>query len=113
MNADGRKILAAQGVRAFGYGLTSVLLGASLKALGWSATQVGVLLAAVLAGTAVATILVGRYANQVGRRRLYALLFVALALTGVVYGITTAFWALSVAALVGALSTDVVESGPF
>jgi len=113
LNADGRKILAAQAVRAFGYGLTSVLLGASLKALGWSATQVGALLAAVLAGTAFATILVGRYANAVGRRRMYALLFGGLALTGLVYGLTAAFWALFGAALAGALSTDVVESGPF
>src|SRR3954452_8801303 len=113
MSGDGRKILAAQAVRAFGYGMTSVLLGVSLKARGWSAAQVGALLAAVLAGTALATLAVGRYANRVGRRRLYAGLFLALAMTGVVYGLTTAFWALFLAALGGALSTDVVESGPF
>jgi MFS family permease len=113
MTADGRKILAAQAVRAFGYGLTSVLLGASLKAEGWSATQVGALLAAVLAGTAFATLAVGRYANVVGRRRLYALLFAGLALAGLVYGLTTAFLALFAVAMLGTLSTDVIESGPF
>jgi predicted MFS family arabinose efflux permease len=113
MTADGRRILAAQAVRAVGYGMTSVLLGASLKARGWSSGQVGALLAAVLAGTAIASIVVGRYANRIGRRRLYAALFVGLAGAGVVYGLTTAFWALFVAALAGTLSTDVVESGPF
>jgi predicted MFS family arabinose efflux permease len=93
--------------------MTSVLLGASLEARGWSATQVGALLAAVLAGTAIASVVVGRYANRIGRRRLYAVLFVGLALAGLVFGLTTAFWALFPAALFGALSTDVVESGPF
>jgi predicted MFS family arabinose efflux permease len=113
MTGDGRRILAAQAVRATGYGMTSVLLGASLKARGWSPGQVGALLAAVLAGTALASIVVGRYANRIGRRRLYGALFVGLAAAGVVFGLTTAFWALFVAALAGTLSTDVVESGPF
>ena len=113
LSPDARKILAAQAVRAFGYGLTSVLLGASLLARGWSGSQVGILLAAVLAGTAIASIAVGRFANRIGRRRLYAVLFAGLALAGLVYGLTTAFWALVLVALAGTLSTDVVESGPF
>ncbi|HEY7281940.1 MAG TPA: MFS transporter, partial [Actinomycetota bacterium] len=91
LSADGRRILAAQSVRAFGYGMTSVLLGASLEARGWSGTQVGLLLAAVLAGTAIASIVVGRFANRIGRRRLYAILFGGLALAGLVFGLTTAF----------------------
>jgi MFS family permease len=113
VTSDGRRILAAQAFRALGYGMTSVLLGASLEARGWSPGQVGALLAAVLAGTAIASIVVGRYANRIGRRRLYAALFLGLSVAGVVFGLTTAFWALFAAALVGALSTDVVESGPF
>src|SRR4051794_16520574 len=113
MSGDGRKILAAQAVRAFGYGMTSVLLGASLLARGWSGGQVGALLAAVLAGTALASIVVGRFANRIGRRQLYAFLFVGLGVAGLVYGVTTAFWALFAVALAGTLSTDVVESGPF
>jgi predicted MFS family arabinose efflux permease len=113
LSADGRKILAAQSVRAFGYGMTSVLLGASLEARGWSGTQVSLLLAAVLAGTAITSIVVGRFANRIGRRRLYAVLFGGLAMAGLVFGVTTAYWALFLVALAGTLSTDVVESGPF
>jgi MFS family permease len=113
VTGDGRRILAAQAVRAVGYGMTSVLLGASLKAKGWSPGRVGALLAAVLAGTAIASIVVGRYANRIGRRRLYGALFIVLAATGTVFGLTSAFWALFAVALAGALSTDVVESGPF
>jgi len=93
--------------------MTSVLLGASLEARGWSGTQVSLLLAAILAGTAITSIVVGRFANRIGRRRLYAILFGGLALAGLVFGLTTAFWALFLVALAGTLSTDVVESGPF
>ncbi len=113
MTGDGRRILAAQALRAAGYGMTSVLLGASLQARGWSSAQVGALLAAILAGTAVVSVLLGRTANRVGRRRWYALLFAGLAGAGVAFGLTTELWVLVAVALAGTLSTDVVESGPF
>jgi len=113
VTGDGRRILAAQALRAAGYGMTSVLLGASLQARGWSSAQVGALLAAILAGTAVVSVLLGRTANRVGRRRWYALLFAGLAGAGVAFGLTTELWVLVAVALAGTLSTDVVESGPF
>lgn len=113
MTSDGRRILVAQAVRAVVYGFASVLLGVTLDARGWSTTRVGVLLAAILAGTATASFLVGRYAERIGRRRLYAGLFVALAAAGLAFGITTSFWVLVAVALTGAMSTEVVESGPF
>jgi len=110
---DGRRILAAQALRAAGYGMTSVLLGASLQARGWSSAQVGGLLAAILAGTAIVSVLLGRTANRVGRRRWYAVLFAGLAGAGLAFGLTTELWVLVAVALLGTLSTDVVESGPF
>jgi MFS family permease len=113
MSRDGRLILLAQALRAFMYGFASVLLGLTLAAEGWSPTRVGLLLAAILAGTALLSIVVGRFAERIGRRRLYGALFLGLALTGVVFGLTTNFIALVVVALTGTLSTEVVESGPF
>ncbi len=113
MSRDGQLILAAQALRALVYGFASVLLGVTLAASGWSTTEVGVLLAAILAGTAVLSFIVGRYAEQVGRRRMYALLFVGLALAGLAFGLTTNFVVLAIVALIGTLSTEVVESGPF
>jgi predicted MFS family arabinose efflux permease len=113
MTADGRRILAAQGLRAFVYGFASVLLGVTLDASGWSTTKVGLLLTAILAGTAFMSVVVGRHAERLGRRRLYAALFVGLALSGLAFGLTTNFAVLAVVALLGTLSTEVVESGPF
>jgi MFS family permease len=74
---------------------------------------VGVLFTAIVAGTAFTSYLVGRYGDRIGRRRTYALLFVALAVTGVAFGLSDNFWVLTIVALAGALSTEVVESGPF
>lgn len=113
MTSDVRRIFIAQGLRAFAYGLGSVLLGLTLEAKGWSTTEVGALLTAVVAGAALMSIVIGRFGDRLGRRRAYSALFVGLALAGLVFGLTDAFWLLVVVALTGTLSTEVVESGPF
>jgi predicted MFS family arabinose efflux permease len=113
MNADVRKLLVSQGLRAFVYGFGSILLGASLERRGWSAAKVGGLLAAVVAGTALMSIVVGTFGDRVGRRRFYGLLYLGLAATGVVFGTTASFAALALVALAGTLSTEVNDSGPF
>lgn len=110
---DPRWILTAQAGRAFGYGLAAVLLGATVAATGLTPTQVGLVLAAVVAGTVVASLAVGALADRVGRRRTYLTLYVALGVTGVVYAVTAAWAVLTLVALVGVLSTEVIESGPF
>lgn len=113
MNADVKRVLAAQAARAFAYGLGAVLLGSMLDERGFSSTEAGTILAAVLVGTVVASLLVGRWGDLVGRRRCYGALYVALALTGVVFAFSRTLWPLVAVALVGGLSTEVVESGPF
>ncbi len=113
MTRDTRGILAAQALRALAYGFGSVLLGVVLAARGWSSARVGLLLAAIVAGTALAQLVVGTLGDRIGRRRAYAALFCCLALAGVAFGLTTRWWLLLGVALTGALSTEVVESGPF
>jgi predicted MFS family arabinose efflux permease len=113
VTSDHDRILAAQALRAFAYGLAAVVLGTSLAARGWTTTRVGALLGCVLAGTILASLLVATVGDRIGRRRLYAALFIALALTGAVFASTDRFGLLALVSLLGALSTEVVESGPF
>ncbi len=113
MTGDSRRILAAQAARAFGYGFGAVLLGVVLRARGWPASRVGVLLALVVAGTVAASLVVGWMGDRLGRRRLYGLLFVGLAGAGIAFGLSDRLWVLGLVALTGTLSTEVVESGPF
>jgi MFS family permease len=100
-------------MRATAYGLGSVLVGITLADRGLSDGEVGLVLAALLAGTALASLLVGRYGDRIGRRRCYRLLFVLMALSGVTFALTAWLPALVLASLTGTVSTDVVESGPF
>jgi MFS family permease len=88
------------------------LLGALLAARGYSSVQVGVVLTALIAGTALASLAVGRFGDRVGRRRCYAVFFGGIAVAGVVVAAGAPLWVLLVVALTGTLSTDVVDNGP-
>jgi MFS family permease len=113
LSGDARKIVAAQAARALAYGLGSVLLGLILARRGFSGLEVGAVLTSILAGNAVASLLVARYGDRIGRRRAYRLLFTGMAAAGTVFALTGWLPALVLAALTGTVSTDVVESGPF
>jgi MFS family permease len=113
MSTDARRVVGAQALRGFAYGFGSVLLGVTLDQRGFSSTEAGLVIAAVVAGTVLASVFVGRYADRVGRRCCYVTLYLLLAVVGVAFAFSDAVWLLIVAALTGALSTEVVESGPF
>ena len=106
-------VLVAQALRGLGYGLAAVQLGAVLRGQGLDAPGVGLVLAAIVAGSAVASLALGRWADRVGRARSYGLLYGALTAAGVVIAAGGPAWLLALVALSGALSTEVVESGPF
>ena len=112
LTRDSRLLVAGQAFRAAGYGFTAVLLGALLADRGYSHLQVGVVLTALIAGTAVASLVVGVLADRVGRRRSYGLFFLGVAGAGAVVATGAPLWVLLVVALTGTLSTDVVDNGP-
>jgi MFS family permease len=112
LSRDARLLIAGQGARAAGYGFTAVLLGALLAARGFTTMQVGVVLTALIAGTALASLVVGRFGDRFGRRRSYAVFFGGIAVAGVVVAAGAPLWLLLVVALTGTLSTDVVDNGP-
>ena len=113
LTGDARRILAVQALRAFAYGLGSVLVGVTLARRGLSGFEVGIVLAALLAGVALASIAIARTANRIGRRRWYASLLLVMAAAGAAFALTGSLWLLVLAALTGTVSTEVVESGPF
>lgn len=112
LGRDATLLIAGQAVRAAGYGFTAVVLGALLAARGYSHLRAGVVLTALIAGTALASLLVGALADRVGRRRCYAVFFLAVAAAGAVVAAGAPFAVLLLVALTGTLSTDVVDNGP-
>src|SRR6266516_6225933 len=112
LTGDARLLVAGQGLRAAGYGFTAVFLGALLAARGYDSLQVGVVLTALIAGTALASLAVGRFGDRFGRRRSYAVFFCGVAVAGVAVAAGAPLWVLLLVAITGTLSTDVVDNGP-
>ncbi len=110
---DVRLVLASQSARALGYGFGSVLLASTLASRGLSSINVGTVLGALLAGTVVAQLAIGRWADRWGRRRSYQLMYLLLGVAGLAFASAAPLWVLVVVALTGALSAEVIESGPF
>jgi MFS family permease len=110
---DARRILAVQALRAFAYGLGSVLIGVSLARRGLSGVEVSGVLGALLAGAALVSLVLARFGDRIGRRLAYAALLLVMGGAGSVFALTGSLPALVLAALTGTVSTDVVESGPF
>ena len=88
LTRDARLIITVQALRAFAYGVGSVLIGVGLAQSHLSGTQVGVVFAAILLGAAFASVALGRYGDQIGRRTTYRALLVAMALAGSVFALT-------------------------
>jgi predicted MFS family arabinose efflux permease len=109
---DLRTIFAIQALRALLYGFGSILIGASLANAGYSDAKVGLVFTAMLAGFALISIMVGTQGDRFGRRRLYAGMFVVLAVAGTIFALTDSLILLVVAALTGTISVEANESGP-
>ena len=112
VESDLRSILWIQALRAFVYGFGVVVLGTALARSGLSDAAVTLVFTAMLAGMALASIVVGWIGDRVGRRRLYAILLAVMGATGVVFALSESLWVLCVVALTGTMSTDANESGP-
>src|SRR5437762_13554037 len=81
-NRDLKVIYAAAFFRSLGVGLTGVLLGGYLSRAGFSASQLGVVIAAGLGGAAAGTAAVSFGADRLGRRRTLIVLSGSVALGG-------------------------------
>ena len=107
-----RIVLTIQGLRAVLYGFGAVLLGEIVAAEGLSDALVGTIFTVMLVGMALGSLAVARWADRIGRRRSYGVLFVVLGVAGSVFAVSSWPPLLIIAALTGTLSTDANESGP-
>ncbi|HEX2599235.1 MAG TPA: MFS transporter, partial [Terriglobales bacterium] len=76
-------INAAGFLRSLGVGLVGVVLGIYLFRVGFSSVSIGLVVAAGLAGTALATLLVSLFADRFGRRQALILLAILSAVGGI------------------------------
>ncbi len=113
LSLDGKKLLATRILRTFAYGYLAVVLGVYLDRLGLDPTQIGFVLTAAIAGSAVMTIFWSLIADRYGRRRTVATMAVLMALGGVIFALTDSFGWLLVGSFTGTISATSSEVGVF
>lgn len=110
---DAWLIVLMRGIRSFAYGMLAVLLGVTLSQAGLAPAAIGALITVSLIGDVVGTYVIGLFADQWGRRRTLAILALLMAGTGLVFGLTTSYALLLLAAFFGTLGTSASETAPF
>jgi len=113
LSRDGWLLFTTSGVRSFAYGFLSVILGLYLDAEGLSATAIGWIFTAALAGGAVMTVLITAVADSFGRRALLILGAMLMALAGCIFAVSENPILLVFAAIFGTISPSGKEVGPF
>jgi MFS family permease len=91
----------------------AVVLGIALLGAGISPLAVGAIIAVSLAGDFCATYVIALYADRWGRRRTLVALALLMALTGAIFGLSSFYPLLLVAAFFGTLGTSASETAPF
>jgi MFS family permease len=97
-------IYAAGFLRSFGVGLMGVVLGIYLFRTGLSAFPIGLVIAAGLAGSALATVLMTFFADHVGRRSFFRNLSLLSSVAGVALALSPSLPVLAILAFVGMLN---------
>lgn len=113
LDCDGRILFAARFARMFAYGLLSVILVLYLAELGFSPARIGWLLSLALAGDTAITLTLTTNADRFGRRRMLLAGAVLMLTTGGVFASTDAYSVLLAAAIIGVISPNGSEVGPF
>ncbi|HSQ13158.1 MAG TPA: MFS transporter [Candidatus Deferrimicrobium sp.] len=113
LSRDGWLLFASCGVRSLAYGFLSVILGLYLDAIGLSATAIGWIFTAALAGGAVMTIVITAVADSFGRKTLLIVGAVLMALAGLAFAVSDNPMVLTLAAIFGTISPSGKEVGPF
>jgi MFS family permease len=97
----------------FGYGYVAVALGLYLQQLGLSPFQVGIVLTAAVAGSALMNVLWTLLADRFGRRRTIETMAVLMIAGGLLFAVTDQVWLLVLGAFTGTISASSAEVGPF
>ncbi|KAJ8124590.1 hypothetical protein O1611_g9050 [Lasiodiplodia mahajangana] len=108
------KLLCGQRfVRMLGYGMSTLILVAYLDALGNRKTEIGLFMTLTLAGDVCISFFLTLFADALGRKATLALGALLMTGSGVVFALFSSYWILLAAAIVGVISPNGNEIGPF
>ena len=100
---DTKVLILQRFLRFFAFGGSTIVLALYLRALSFSETRIGLFMSLALIGDVLSFVLT-LFADAVGRKLVLGGGALLMALSGVVFGVTSNYWLLLVVSVVGVIS---------
>ncbi len=113
LNRDGKLLLAANIARMFGFGFLSIILAIYLTHAGYNELYTGIIITATLVSGSFFTLFASIYGDRIGRRKTLILFAGLMSISGVTFALTTDYYLLLLAALIGFINPTGVNFGAF
>ena len=113
LSYEGRLVFAGRAVRSFAFGWLSVILALYLDRRGLSPTEIGAVFTATMVEDALLTMLLSTIAARIGPARVMAMTAPLIALGGLLLATAESRTLLMAGAVLGTLSPNGQEAGPF
>ena len=113
MTRDGKLVLVSKTLRRFSYGYLGVTAAIYLGIIGFNGFTIGLILTTAVLGGAVLTLVASFLEARVGRRRLLLIFSIMMGAAGVAFSISTDFFVLMIATLLGTMNVTGNEFGAF
>lgn len=113
LSEAGRVIFVGRALRSFAFGWLSVILALYLDRRGFGAAAIGAVFTATMVEDAVLTMLLSTIAARVGPARVMAATAPLIALGGLLLALPESRWLVLLGAVLGTLSPNGQEAGPF
>jgi MFS family permease len=110
---DGELLLIARILRTFGYGFLSIILSIYLKLLGFDGFLIGLILSSTLINSVIFTLVASFYADRIGRKNMLIIYASFMAISGIVFFVTSNYIVLIAACLIGTINVTGTETGAF
>jgi MFS family permease len=113
ISKDGELLLTARILRTFAYGFLSIILSIYLKLIGFDGFLIGLILTSTLINSVIFTLVASFYADRIGRRKMLIIYAILMAISGVIFFVTSNYIALIAACLIGTINVTGTETGAF
>lgn len=113
ISKDGELLLIARILRTFAYGFLSIILSIYLKLIGFDGFLIGLILTCTLINSVIFTLVASFYADRIGRRKMLIIYALLMAISGIIFFVTSNYIALIAACLIGTINVTGTETGAF
>ncbi|CAI4219787.1 unnamed protein product [Parascedosporium putredinis] len=110
---DVKLICLLRSTRMFGYGALTLVLATFLRELHISPTGIGFFMTLTLTGDVILSFFLALFADSLGRRAVLGFGASLIIVSGVAFALSSNYWVLLGAAILGILSPNGGETGPF